>query len=186
MHGTLEPGELLRDDELIAWLGVSRTPIREALSRLSEEGLVVTLPNNSTRVAEFEQSSIDEALVAAEALRKHALRSVVGQMSPEQLSQLEGPLERLREAVTIGDTTAITLAAIDYLSKFDAATGNEALADTTALLDAHITRGAARWPDGASRKELLRAFDDLHQSVLDGDVKGAVDAVGRVHNQSPR
>lgn len=40
MDGTLEPGERLNDEDLIAWLGVSRTPIREALSQLARAGLV--------------------------------------------------------------------------------------------------------------------------------------------------
>jgi DNA-binding GntR family transcriptional regulator len=51
MDGTLEPGERLNDDDLIAWLGVSRTPIREALAELSRAGLIEMAPNRYTRVA---------------------------------------------------------------------------------------------------------------------------------------
>ena len=40
VDGTLHPGERLNDDELVAWLGVSRTPIREAVARLHAAGLV--------------------------------------------------------------------------------------------------------------------------------------------------
>lgn len=54
LDGTLAPGTKLRDKELAEQLGVSRTPIREALLRLENEGLVVTKPNSSTLV-----SSID-------------------------------------------------------------------------------------------------------------------------------
>ncbi len=50
LDGTLEPGERLHDDELIAWLGVSRTPIRESLAQLADEGLVETAANRYTRV----------------------------------------------------------------------------------------------------------------------------------------
>ena len=48
IDGTLEPGEQLRDAELATWLGVSRTPIREALLRLGQTGLVVAQPGRST------------------------------------------------------------------------------------------------------------------------------------------
>ncbi|WP_144764746.1 GntR family transcriptional regulator [Curtobacterium sp. 9128] len=51
MDGTLEPGERLNDDDLIAWLGVSRTPIREALAELARSGLIEMAPNRYTRVA---------------------------------------------------------------------------------------------------------------------------------------
>ncbi|MGK9149127.1 GntR family transcriptional regulator [Plantibacter flavus] len=49
--GTLEPGERLNDEELEKWLGVSRTPIREAISKLADIGLVETAPQRYTRVA---------------------------------------------------------------------------------------------------------------------------------------
>jgi DNA-binding GntR family transcriptional regulator len=51
LDGTLEPGERLHDEDLINWIGVSRTPIREALSSLANEGLVEMAPNRYTRVA---------------------------------------------------------------------------------------------------------------------------------------
>lgn len=51
IDGTLEPGERLRDEDLGAWLGVSRTPIREAITRLVDMGLVDMEPNRYTRVS---------------------------------------------------------------------------------------------------------------------------------------
>ena len=51
VEGTLDPGMQLRDKELAEKMGVSRTPIREALLRLEDEGLVKTKPNSSTLVA---------------------------------------------------------------------------------------------------------------------------------------
>ena len=51
VDGTLAPGEVLHDDELCAWLGLSRTPVRDALRRLRDEGLVEMAPQRFTRVA---------------------------------------------------------------------------------------------------------------------------------------
>lgn len=53
VDGTLEPGEQLHDPELCHWLGLSRTPVREALHRLADEGLVETAPQRYTRVTEI-------------------------------------------------------------------------------------------------------------------------------------
>lgn len=60
--GTLEPGERLNDEELEKWLGVSRTPIREAISKLADIGLVETAPQRYTRVAKPTPEQYAEAL----------------------------------------------------------------------------------------------------------------------------
>jgi hypothetical protein len=61
LDGVLAPGERLVDDELIAWLGVSRTPIRAALERLGDEGLVLLAANRYTRVALPGTADLDDA-----------------------------------------------------------------------------------------------------------------------------
>ena len=55
--GTLAPGERLKDSELEEWLGVSRTPIREALLRLQRAGLVDAVPGRATIVAPFDPAA---------------------------------------------------------------------------------------------------------------------------------
>ena len=65
MDGTLEPGERLRDPDLVEWLGISRTPIRHALDRLSEQGLVEMERNRFTRVAAFDIEGVLEAVQVA-------------------------------------------------------------------------------------------------------------------------
>lgn len=61
MVGTLEPGERLNDDELVKWLGVSRTPIREAIARLNAWGLVEMEANRYTRIAKKDPEAFAEA-----------------------------------------------------------------------------------------------------------------------------
>ncbi|KQS17463.1 GntR family transcriptional regulator [Frigoribacterium sp. Leaf186] len=61
LDGVLSPGERLVDDELIAWLGVSRTPIRTALERLGDGGLVQLAANRYTRVALPDADALDDA-----------------------------------------------------------------------------------------------------------------------------
>lgn len=62
MDGTLEPGERLRDPELVQWLGISRTPIRHALDRLLEQGLIEMERNRFTRVAAFDVEGVRQAI----------------------------------------------------------------------------------------------------------------------------
>jgi DNA-binding GntR family transcriptional regulator len=59
--GMLAPGEQLHDTELCAWLGLSRTPVREALTRLEEEGLVESAPQRYTRVTPLRRADTHDA-----------------------------------------------------------------------------------------------------------------------------
>lgn len=77
MDGTLEPGERLRDSDLVEWLGISRTPIRHALDRLAEQGLVEMERNRFTRVAAFDIVGVLESVqVAGDLWAGAALRGV--------------------------------------------------------------------------------------------------------------
>lgn len=77
MDGTLEPGERLRDADLVEWLGISRTPIRHALDRLAEQGLVEMERNRFTRVAAFDTVGVLESVqVAGDLWAGAALRGI--------------------------------------------------------------------------------------------------------------
>jgi DNA-binding GntR family transcriptional regulator len=77
LDGTLVAGERLHDDQLIQWLGVSRTPIRTALERLAEVGIIEMAPNRFTRVAEPSRESLLQALQIYAALNASAAETVV-------------------------------------------------------------------------------------------------------------
>jgi len=77
MDGTLEPAERLRDADLVEWLGISRTPIRHALDRLAEQGLVEMERNRFTRVAAFDTVGVLESVqVAGDLWAGAALRGI--------------------------------------------------------------------------------------------------------------
>ena len=80
--GVLGPGEVLRDQAIAAWLGTSRTPVREALSRLADDGLVEMAANRFTRVAPL------SADAAADAHRLLAL--LEGELAAERAAGLRG------------------------------------------------------------------------------------------------
>jgi DNA-binding GntR family transcriptional regulator len=88
LDGTLEPGEHLRDAEIADWLGLSRTPIREALARLEEYGLVETSPNRYTRVAPVNARDARDAFAVVAVL--HALAASLGvpRISPPEIAEM--------------------------------------------------------------------------------------------------
>ncbi|MBT1631540.1 GntR family transcriptional regulator [Curtobacterium flaccumfaciens] len=72
-NGTLVAGERLNDEELTSWLGVSRTPVREAIARLESEGLVEMAANRYTRVAGLSGPAHDQAAMLLAALHAWAI-----------------------------------------------------------------------------------------------------------------
>lgn len=118
LDGTLGPGERLVDDELIAWLGVSRTPIRAALERLSDVGVVELAANRYTRVARPDRASFEEArrlcsgLLAWSALRGDPSASAVGPLDrPVPVSVAP------RDVALPDGSEPITLAAFSWLMR---------------------------------------------------------------------
>src|ERR1700683_3977585 len=79
--GTLEPGEVLKDTEISAKLGVSRTPIREAFQRLEQLGLVVTTRNTRTEVAPARPQDAELLYVPLSVLHELAVQLAVRNMT---------------------------------------------------------------------------------------------------------
>ena len=94
----LRPGEVLRKPEICAQLGVSRSPVAEALARLAAEGLVDVVPQAGTFVARFSVEEIREGAFLREALELAAVERLAAIITPDQLVQLRRNL-RVQEAL---------------------------------------------------------------------------------------
>ncbi|NYE19002.1 GntR family transcriptional regulator [Microbacterium immunditiarum] len=112
VDGTLAPGESLRDGELAEWLGVSRTPVREALLRLGESGLVVARPGRSTTVAVVDEDSVRNARDVVAAMHALAARIGVPLLTDDQLEGMRQANARFTAAIEAEDAEA-ALAADD-------------------------------------------------------------------------
>ncbi|MGC7204929.1 GntR family transcriptional regulator [Mycobacteroides abscessus] len=112
VDGTLAPGERLRDDELSRWLGVSRTPIREALARLEQAGLVQTQPGRHTIVSPIDVREARAAQSVAAAMHELAVREAITNISPGDLAAMRHANTRFAAALDAHDPDA-ALAADD-------------------------------------------------------------------------
>jgi DNA-binding GntR family transcriptional regulator len=106
VDGTLEPGERLRDAELGVWLGVSRTPVREALARLEQAGLVITRPGRSTTVAPLDVRAARDAQSVVAAMHQLAVRLAVPHLSDDDLARMSEANDRFSKALRAGDVDA--------------------------------------------------------------------------------
>jgi DNA-binding GntR family transcriptional regulator len=89
VSGELEPGTVLRQEQLSEQFNVSRTPIREALRRLAALGLVSFVPNRGVRVRTISREELHEAFMVRAELEALATEVAATKMTPEDLEELE-------------------------------------------------------------------------------------------------
>jgi DNA-binding GntR family transcriptional regulator len=103
LGGRIESGERLRQTDLAKRLGISRTPIREALGRLEHEGLIELLPQGGVRVALLKPEEAVELYDLREVLDGLAARLAVERADQASLARLERALRKMAECVERGD-----------------------------------------------------------------------------------
>ena len=105
ISGELHPGQRVRDLDLAIQLGVSRTPVREALQRLEDEGLVETLPGALTRIVPLDTQAAREAFPVVAVLHALAARLAVAVLTEQDLASLRQANESLIAALEAADVT---------------------------------------------------------------------------------
>lgn len=103
----LPPGTPISENAVATSEGVSRTPVREAVLRLSEEKLVEVVPKSGTFVARIPTSALPEALVARRGLEAMTVRSAARIATKSQLLSLYACLEKFNEAIAASDFHAL-------------------------------------------------------------------------------
>ena len=103
LKGELKPGERLMELQLASKLGVSRTPIREAIRMLQQEGLAVTIPRRGAEVAKMTEKNMEDVLQIREALEILAVQLACEKVTEQQIVHLGEAVEEFERAVKTGD-----------------------------------------------------------------------------------
>lgn len=173
VDGSLEPGEQLRDTEIAAWLGVSRTPVREALLRLAESGLVLSQPGRSTTVSSLDLRDVRDARDVVAAMHELAVREAVGRFTQADLDAMREANGRFLSAIEQGDVDAALRADDDLHGVPVTVAANRALA---AVLDQFtpVLRRAERLRfSSRGGRESLARHEELIRLCAAGDAEGA-------------
>ena len=123
LDGTLSPGTKLSQVSLAAQLGISRTPLREVLRMLQEEGLVEIEPNQRTRVAGLDPQELDDIYASRILLETLALSMTIGHFGAEARAEAKQMLTAMRSAAKAGDFDAWFAAHTNYHRVCSAAAG---------------------------------------------------------------
>ncbi len=173
VDGTFAPGEQLRDHELAAWLGVSRTPVREALLRLAQGGLVVTQPGRSTVVSPLDVRGTRDARDVVAAMHELAAREAVPALSDADVTAMRDANRRFAAAVAADDVEAALRADDELHAVLVRLADNRAL-ETVLELFTPLVRRAERLRFGSQDGHAsVTQHDELIRLCAAGDAEAA-------------
>lgn len=125
--GVLKPGERITERGLARRLGVSPTPVREALRQLEQEGLVVRTPNRGVSVSDMPSTSVAEMLLIQAALRGVAARLAADKITEEEIAEIQAVLQESEEMLDTGDPETLLALADQFHTIVDEASRNMTL-----------------------------------------------------------
>lgn len=140
LKGELQPGERLMELQLAAKLGVSRTPIREAIRMLEQEGLAVTMPRKGAEVARMTLKDMEDVLEVRDALDELAARVACTKITEEQLSTLKAVKLEFEKSLESGEVRKIAEADVKFHDVIYEATDNTKLVNLLNNLREQIYR----------------------------------------------
>jgi len=138
--GVLAPGERLMEIQVAEELGVSRTPVREAIRRLEAEGLVVMIPRRGTYVSDMSLRDISDVFEIREALEVLAVSLAAARITDDELEELERMMVELDEVIGKNDIEGLVEVDIRFHMKIYEASRNVRLISILSNLREQTTR----------------------------------------------
>lgn len=127
LKGELKPGERLMEIQLANKLGVSRTPIREAIRKLELEGLVLMIPRKGAEVADITEKSLRDVLEVRKALEELAVQLACEKITEAEIEELKKAAEDFKKILKSNDVTQIAEADVHFHDIIYMATDNQKL-----------------------------------------------------------
>jgi len=161
----LAKGDVLVVEELATQLGISRTPVREALLALEQEGLARSVPYKGTFVAEPSAEEVNEIYQVREVLEPFAVRLATSEIPDHDLRRLRITFDSVQKAISDGDFDAHFQSDTDFHELIVQNAGNEVLRELIDNLADRVyrIRVSAR---KRSTHHLIQSFEE-HRLVLD-------------------
>ena len=177
LTGELMPGERLMEIHLAQKLGVSRTPIREAIRKLELEGLVMNIPRRGAQVAEISERGLRDVLEVRRALDTFCAELACERISDEEKEALKKACKDFEDAVETKDATVIAKADVAFHDIIVGATGNERLVALLNNLAEQMYRYRLEYiKDVSQHGKLIEEHRVLMDAILKGNIIGARDA----------
>ncbi len=185
LRGELEPGERLMEIALAQKLGVSRTPIREAIRKLELEGLVVMVPRKGAEVADITEKDLRDVLEVRTALEALSIELAIKNMTDEDFEALRMANEDFRDLADGNELMKLAEADVAFHEIIYIATNNNRLIQIINNLREQMYRYRLEYiKDASARPRLVKEHQEIIDAMMDGDVERAKEVITRhVENQ---
>ena len=181
LKGELQPGERLMELQLASKLGVSRTPIREAIRMLEQEGLAVTMPRKGAEVARMTLKDMEDVLEVREALDELAARIACAKINDEQLENLKSIRDELKKSLDSGYVKKIAEEDVRFHDAIYEATDNAKLIALTNNIREQMYRYRVEYLKDQNNYPILIAEHDAIVNALEQRDKEMVTAEMHTH-----
>ncbi len=172
LKGDLKPGERLMEVQLANRLGVSRTPIREAIRKLELEGLVTMVPRKGAEVSEITEKSMRDVLEVRRVLEELAVKIACDKMTEEELERLGLVSKKFRDIMYCDDLQLIAETDVEFHEIIYEATGNARLIQILSNLREQMYRYRVEYlKDYNSHGILADEHDAILMALKDRDQK---------------
>ena len=174
LKGELKPGERLMEIALAEKLGVSRTPIREAMRKLELEGLVVMIPRRGAQVANITEKDLNDVLEVRIALENMAIEKACKRMTEEQMRQMRHAEKEFERVLAEGNLVRIAEADVDFHEVIYQAADNARLYQVLSNLREQMYRYRVEYlKEEDTRNQLVQEHEELSKAIRERDVQKA-------------
>ena len=185
LTGELKPGERLMEIHLANRLGVSRTPIREAIRKLELEGLVTMIPRRGAEVADITEKNLKDVLEVRRALEGLAIELACQRITEEKKQDLREKLSQVETAVSTKDSSAIASADVAFHNTIVEASDNDRLIQLVSNLGEQMYRYRFEYiKDESKHGQIKLEHKIMFDSIMEKDREKAVEIVKtHINNQ---
>lgn len=174
LKGELKPGERLMEIALAERLGVSRTPIREAMRKLELEGLVVMIPRRGAQVANITKKDLNDVLEVRMGLETMVAEKACKRMTEEQMSKLWMAAKTFERTISEGNLVKLAEADVAFHEIIYEACDNKRLNQVMNNLREQIYRYRVEYlKDEETRNVLVKEHEELYKAIKARDVAKA-------------
>ena len=174
LKGELKPGERLMEIALAERLGVSRTPVREAMRKLELEGLVVMIPRRGAQVANITEKDLNDVLEVRMALENLSIENACARMTDEQLDELWKAAKNFEATMAEGNLVKLAEADVAFHEVVYKSSDNRRLNQVLNNLREQIYRYRVEYlKEDESRNRLVKEHEKITQAIKAKDVKRA-------------
>ena len=185
LRGELKPGERLMEIALSNRLGVSRTPVREAIRMLELEGLVIMIPRKGAQVAQITEQDLNDVLEVRLGLEELAVRFACERITDEELKRLGLAVREFEQKIRENDLSAQAGADVKFHEIIYAATHNQRLVQIINNIREQMYRYRIEYlKDTESRKKLVKEHYEIWDALKRRDTNRAVEQMcAHIRNQ---